>query len=310
MKEIAMRQAFGEGLIELAEKDDKVVVLDADVSSSTQTVHFGKKYPERFFNVGVAEANMVDVAAGLATTGLKPVVSAFAIFLTLKATDQIRNVICYNNLPVVLVGGYAGLSDSFDGASHQSITDLAIMRAFPNMTVVVPADANDLKNALFQALEMNSPVYIRGSRNPSPVFSTSLYEKFKIGEIRKLNDGSDITVVVNGIPTYMAIEAVKHVERSGIKADLLELSTLKSFNSSLLVESAKKTGCVLTIEEHNVIGGLYGTVSEVLSEKYPVKISSMGIQDTFTETGPYPELLEKYGLSTHLIEEQIVNILS
>ena len=188
-REIAMRNAFGEALLNLASDFPRMVVLDADVSSSTQTVHFGKKYPDRFFNIGVAEANMVDIAGGLASCGLHPVVSTFAIFLALKATDQIRNVLCYNNLPVTLVGGYAGLSDSFDGASHQSITDLAIMRAMPNMKVLVPADAVEMEQALRIAMEEEGPVYIRSSRNPTPV----LFENqaaMEIGKVRKIRNDS------------------------------------------------------------------------------------------------------------------------
>lgn len=239
MKNVAMRQGFGEALLELAELHKELVVLDADVSSSTQTVHFGKKYPNRFFNVGVAEANMVDIAGGMATVGLRPVVSAFAIFLALKATEQIRNIVCYNNLPVILVGGYAGLSDSFDGASHQAITDVAIMRAFPNMTVIIPGDANDIKIALEQALQIGGPVYIRGSRNPSPVFSKE-YDDFRIGKARKLSSGTDISVFVNGIPTSMAIEAVKLLNRKGVSIDLVEVSTIKPLDKETILESAKK----------------------------------------------------------------------
>ena len=202
--QVAMRAAFGEALLEMAPHHPKLVVLDADVSHSTQTVHFGKKYPGRFFNAGAAEANMVDMAGGMATCGLHPVASTFAIFMTLKATDQIRNNLCYNNLPVILVGGYAGLSDSFDGASHQSVIDLVIMRAMPNMKVMVPADAVEMKQALSIALKEPGPVYIRSSRNPSPVLFNNEPE-MELGKIRKIGEGKDITIAVCGIPTYMAI---------------------------------------------------------------------------------------------------------
>jgi transketolase len=305
MKNVAIRQGFGEALLELAEQHKELVVLDADVASSTQTIHFGKRYPERFFNVGVAEANMVDVAAGMATAGLRPVVSSFAIFLTLKAAEQIRNIVCYNNLPVILVGGYGGLSDSFDGASHQSITDIAVMRAFPNMTVVTPGDAIDTKKALEQALKINGPVYIRGSRNPSPVFSES-YDDFKIGKARRLFSGTDISVFVNGIPTPMAIDAVKSLTEKGVSVDLVEVSTVKPLDKATILESAKKTNKVLTIEEHNIIGGLGSAISELLSREYPVKMDFVGINDTFTETGPYDELLQKYGLSAEKIVQRIL----
>lgn len=187
-------------------------MLDADVSSSTRTGKFGAAFPERFFNVGVAESNMADVAAGLATAGYRPVISTFALFLALKATDQIRNVICYNNLPVVILGGYAGLSDSFDGASHQAITDLAVMRALPNMRVVVPADGEGLKAALADALEYNGPTYIRACRNPTPVIETAA--QFSVGRGRILRDGTDCTVVAAGVPVSMALEAAESLSRS------------------------------------------------------------------------------------------------
>jgi transketolase len=301
---IAMRAAFGEALLEHAEKYSDMVVLDADVSSSTQTVHFGKKYPDRFFNVGVAEANMVDIAGGMATCGLKPIASTFAIFMALKCTDQIRNNICYNNLPVILVGGYAGLSDSFDGASHQSITDIAIMRAMPNLKVIVPGDAVEMKQAIGIALKEKGPVYIRSSRNPSPVLFDGQPE-MEMGKIRKIREGKDITIAVCGIPTYMAMEAAEKLEKEGIGVDLLNVSTIKPLDEETLIRSAKKTGKVLTIEEHTIKGGLGGAVAEVLSKKCPVTIDNIGINDTFTGTGPYPELLEKYGISTQKIIEKI-----
>ncbi len=288
---IAGRDAFGQALLDLAVIHPEMVVLDADVSSSTKTLAFGKKYPARFFNVGVAEANMADIAGGMATCGLRPVVSTFALFLALKATDQIRNVTCYNNLPVIFAGGYAGLSDSYDGASHQSITDLAIFRAMPNMAVVVPGDPVEVKAALEQALQRNGPTYIRLGRNPSP----ALFEDappLKIGKIRKLRDGADITLVVCGIPTYMAIEAAELLAGLGVEADLLEVSTLKPIDHESLATSARKTGCVVSIEEHNVIGGLGSAVSEVLARHAPAKMDFIGVQDRFTESGDYLPLLQ------------------
>ena len=304
-EEVAMRSAFGETLVELADVYPEMVVLDADVSSSTQTVHFGMKYPDRFFNVGVAEAGMVDMAGGMATAGLRPVVSAFAIFLSLKATDQVRNVICYNNLPVILVGGYAGLSDSFDGASHQSISDLAIMRAMPNLKVMVPADSVEMKQSLQLALKEKGPVYIRSSRNPSPVLFEH-EEQMNPGRIRKIREGKDVTIAVCGIPTFMAIEASEQLAEAGISVDLLEVSTLKPLDRETLLKSVRKTGRILTVEEHNVIGGLGGAIAEVLGNHHPVPVKNIGIKDTFTETGPYDELLRKYGISTgHIVEEII-----
>jgi len=211
---VAMRDAFGEALLALAPDFPEMVVLDADVSTSTRTAAFGKRHPDRFFNVGVAEANMVDIAAGMATCGLRPVVNTFALFLTLKAADQVRNIVCYNKLPVILAGNYAGLSDSYDGASHQSILDLAIMRAMPNLTVVVPADGVELRQALTAALRRAGPVYLRICRNPTPVLFADA-PPLEIGKIRKLRDGKQITIAVCGIPTSMAIEAADHLRGGG-----------------------------------------------------------------------------------------------
>lgn len=299
-----MRQSFGEKLLKLAPQMPELVVLDADVSSSTQTIHFGKKYPERFFNVGVAEANMVDIAGGMATCGLRPVASAFAIFIALKATDQVRNNICYNNLPVVLVGGYAGLSDSFDGASHQSITDMSIMRAMPNMKVLAPADAPEFARLLEEALKLDGPTYFRICRNETPVVTTS-YPPVPFGKIQVLKEGSDITLAACGITVPMALEAAEQLAAKGISAEVLNVSCLKPLDGETLIQSASKTGRVITIEEHNVIGGLGSVVSECLMKSHPIKMEMIGIQDTFAETGPYDELLEKYGISVDNIIEEI-----
>jgi len=308
-KEIAMREAFGEALLELADKIPEMVVLDADVSTSTKTLAFGKAHPQRFFNVGVAEANMVDIAGGMATCGLRPVVSTFALFFALKSTDQIRNVVCYNSLPVVFAGGYAGLSDSFDGASHQSVSDLAIMRSIPKMVVVVPGDSTEVYQALEQALHRSGPTFIRLSRNPTPI----LFENeppLEIGKIRKMRDGSDITIGVCGVPTFIAIEAVEELQRQAISAELLEISTLKPVDAETLVVSASKTGRMITVEEHNVLGGLGGAVAEVLSRLCPVKMDFIGLEDTFAESGPYKVLLTKYGISKKTIVEKAKALLA
>jgi len=305
---VAMRAAFGEALMDHADTYTNLVVLDADVSHSTQTVHFGKKYPERFFNTGAAEANMVDIAGGMATCGLHPVASTFAVFMTLKATDQIRNNICYNNLPVILVGGYAGLSDSFDGASHQSIIDLAIMRAMPNMKVMVPADAVEMKQAIGIALKEKGPVYIRSSRNPSPVLFNNEPE-MELGKIRRISEGKDITIAVCGIPTYMAMEASDQLEKEGISVDLLNVSTIKPIDTDTLVRSVSKTGKILTVEEHTVKGGLGGAVAETLGNTNPVPMVNIGIEDVFTDTGPYLELLKKYGIATSSILQKSIALI-
>jgi len=298
---IAMRDAFGEALLALATEFPEMVVLDADVSTSTRTAAFGQRHAHRFFNVGVAEANMVDMAAGMATCGLRPVVNTFALFLTLKAADQVRNIVCYNNLPVVFAGSYAGLSDSYDGASHQSILDVALMRAMPNMAVVVPADSVELRQALELTLRRNGPTYLRLCRNPTPVLFAEA-EPFVLGKIRKLRDGADLTIAVCGVPTSMAIEASARLATSGIAVDLLEVSTIKPIDRAALAASARKTRRVLTVEEHTVCGGLGSAVAEVLAQHAPAAMQMIGIQDVFTESGDYAALLKKYGISTDHIE--------
>ena len=304
-----MRDAFGEALLALAAEVPEMVVLDADVSTSTRTAAFGQRHPGRFFNVGVAEANMVDIAAGLATCGLRPVVSTFALFLTLKAADQVRNIICYNKLPVVLAGNYAGLSDSYDGASHQAILDIAMMRAMPNLTVVVPADGVELRQALAAALRRDGPVYIRICRNPTPVLFADA-PPLEIGRIRKLRDGRDLTIAVCGVPTSMAIEAAGRLAGRGVSVDLLEVATIKPIDVQCLADSARKTGRVLTVEEHTVHGGLGGAVAEVVGRHAPALMRFVGIGDTFAESGPYDALLVKYGVSVERIESEAMQIMA
>ncbi|MBS1877508.1 MAG: 1-deoxy-D-xylulose-5-phosphate synthase [Acidobacteria bacterium] len=299
----AMRDAFGTALLELGATCPDLVVLDADVATSTRTSAFGKKYPERFFNVGVAEANMTDIAAGFATCGLRPVVSTFGLFLSLKCADQIRNIIAYNNLPVVLAGNYAGFSDSYDGASHQAILDISILRAMPNMAVIVPGDAVELRQALEFALKRNGPTYLRICRNPTPVLFDDA-PPFEFGRVRKLRDGSDLTIAVSGVPTFMAIEAARRLAARGVSVDLLEVSTLKPVDAQALVESASKTGRVLTVEEHTIVGGAGGAIAEAISSRCRAVIDRLGIEDCFGESGDYVLLLEKYGISSLNIERR------
>lgn len=298
-----MRDAFGQALVDLGPEMPELIVLDADVSSSTKTAAFAKAHPDRFFNVGVAEANMADIAAGMATCGLRPVISTFSLFLTLKCADQIRNTICYNNLPVVLAGNYGGLSDSYDGASHQAILDMAMMRALPNMVVVVPADAVEMGQALRAALRRDGPTFIRICRNETPVLFEDA-SPLVIGKIRKLRDGSDLTIGACGVTTSMAMEAAERLAGDGISVDLLEISTLKPMDVEALVQSAARTKRVLTVEEHNVYGGLGGAVAEVLAKHAPTRMDYVAIQDRFAESGDYAALMTKYGISVQAIVEK------
>lgn len=294
---IAMRDAFGKKLAELGATHPELVVLDADVSSSTKSALFGKAFPDRFFNVGVAEANMVDIAAGMATAGYHPVVNAFAIFLALKATDQIRNTVCYNNLPVIIAGAYGGLSDSFDGASHQSITDIAIMRALPNMQVIVPSDSAQAEKALEYALTQKGPVYIRLNRNAMP----DLPPSEAIGTICAV-EGTDVTIAANGITASFAMEAAALLAKEGITAEVLSVPMVKPFDPAPVVKSVAKTGKLLCTEEHVLAGGFFSAVSEVfMKQGISCKFDAVGIEDTFTESGPYEPLLAKYGISAENI---------
>ena len=302
---IAMRESFGKKLVELGKTNPRLVVLDADVSSSTKSILFGKAYPERFFNCGVAEANMVDVAAGLSTCGYHPVVNAFAIFIALKTGDQVRNVLCYNNLNVVLAGAYAGLSDSFDGASHQSITDIAIMRSFPNMQVIGPADARQAEQALEYALSQKGPVYIRLNRNPMPDLPENT--EFGNGKVVVLDKGSDVTIAANGITTTMAIEARKLLAKQDLQAEILSVPFVKPFDDDGLAESVTKTGKLVTVEEHSVVGGFSSACLEALARKrVSCTFESIGVRDCFTETGPYDSLLEVYGISAKNIVDTVL----
>ena len=301
---MTMRDAFGIKCAELGKTNSRMVVLDADVSSSSRSLHFAKEFPDRFFNCGVAEANMAGIAAGMSAAGLHPVINAFAIFLALKCTDQIRNDLCYNNLPVVLAGAYGGLSDSFDGASHQSITDIAIMRAMPNMEVIVPADNNQAELALEYALSKQNPVYIRLNRNEVPDLTES--GKFIPGEPIKLKNGTDVTIAANGITASMCLEAASLLLKDGINAEVLSMPFVKPCGGKGLAASVKKTGMLVTVEEHTVAGGFGSACLEELCKKgINFKYDAAGIQDCFTETGPYTELLTAYGLSGKAIARKV-----
>ena len=292
-----MRDAFGKRLAELGSGRKDLVVLDADVSSSTKSSHFAKAFPSRFFNVGVAEANMVDVAAGLATAGFRPVVNAFAIFLALKGTDQIRNVLAYNSLPVVLAGAYGGLSDSFDGASHQSLADIAIMRSLPGLEVLVPSDAAEARRALDFALGRDGPVYIRLSRNENPPLPIRPATE-SVGKIRTLRSGSDLTIAATGLCVSMALAAAEALAVAGVSAEVLDVASIKPLDLASLVASVAKTGRLVTAEEHNIVGGLGGACAEALAETgLNFRLARVGIQDRYTESGPYEALLAKYGVS-------------
>ncbi len=292
---IATREAYGAALAEFGEKYD-IVVLDADLASATKTGVFKKKFPERFFDCGIAESNMMSVAAGLASTGKIPFVSSFAMFAAGRAFEQVRNSIGYPHLNVKIGATHAGVSVGEDGATHQCNEDIALMRVIPGMVVINPADAVSSRAAVEAAILHNGPVYMRFGRLAVPyLYDESL--NFEIGKGIKLRDGKDVTIISTGLTVYMALEAAKLLENEGISAEVIDIHTIKPLDDDLIVASAKKTGAVITTEEHSVIGGLGGAVCELLGGRCPTPVLRVGVEDVFGKSGKGAELLGDYGLS-------------
>lgn len=293
----AIRDVYGETLAQLGRENPDVVALDADVGSSSKSIVFGKEFPARYFNVGVAEANMVAMAAGLATAGKIPFANTFAAFMVLRAADPVRSLVAYTGLNVKLAGTYAGLSDSYDGASHHAIADMAFMRALPNMTVVSVSDPVEAELATRAAAAFKGPVYLRLSRAEVPVVLDKATYRFEIGRGVALVEGSDLTIVATGYMLVKALEAAETLAARGVKARVVNMHTIKPIDKELLIACARDTGAIVTAEEHSVFGGLGGAVSEVLAKHCPVPLEFVGVEDTFTESGDYEKLLVKYGLS-------------
>lgn len=295
-KKIATREAYGNALAEFG-GDERIVVLDADLSKSTKTANFIKKYPERFFNCGIAEGDMLTVAAGLATTGKIPFASSFAMFAAGRAFEPIRNSIGYPHLNVKIGATHAGITVGEDGATHQCNEDLALMRVIPGMVVLNPADATEARAAVKAAIDYEGPVYLRFGRLSVPVIYDDDTYKFQIGKGDMISDGKDVTLVATGIMVAQAIEAAKILATDGISARVINIATIKPIDKDILVKAAKETGAIVTAEEHSVIGGLGSAVSEALCEEKPVPVLKVGIQDTFGKSGPAEELLKIYGLT-------------
>lgn len=295
-----MRLVFGETLIELAEEFPKMVVLDSDVSSSTQTKLFGMKYPDRFFNFGIAESNMISAAAGMAACGQIPVASTFAFLITLKAADPVHSLVAYNNLNVKLAGGYAGLSDFADGASHQSVMDLAIMRSMPNMTVLIPSDIETTIGATREMLKHNGPVYIRLSRDLAGSYHNG-NRNFEIGRANLLVNGKDLLIAVCGTLTGYALEASEQLNKRGISTSVIEFPTLKPFDIETLLKNSKEVKGIITVEEHSILGGLGSAVCECVCDQFPKPVKRVGIKDMFGQSGKYKQLLDEYMLTTPAI---------
>lgn len=293
---IAQREAYGAGLVELGKANPNVAVLDADVSNSTRTLYFAKEFPGRFFNFGIAEQNMMAAAAGMAKGGLIPFVNTFSFLATYRAADQLRTSIVYPKLNVKVAATYGGLSDSFDGPTHQSIADVAMVRAMPNLTVVVPADAVEVAKALPVLAELNGPVWLRLSRNPSPVIYNDDYQ-FTLGKATVLREGTDLTLIGCGTILGRVLEAADLLGHEGLNPRVISISTLKPLDEEAILSAARETGAIVTVEEHSILGGLGAAVSEVVADQYPCPVKRVGIPDTFADTGPYEELLDKFGLS-------------
>ena len=290
----AMRDDWGQKLAAAGAVHKNLVVLDADVSASTRSSYFAGAFPERFFNCGVAEGNMTGVAAGLAASGFHPVINTFAVFIALKCVDQLRHDFCYNKLPVIVGGGYGGLSDAYDGPSHQAIADIAILRALPNMEVIVPCDKTQIELALDYALTRQNPVYIRISRLEAPAVSGSA---FTSPAPVLLREGADVTVAVTGTPTGAVLAAADILLKDGIHTEVFSVPFVKPLDSAPLARSLTKTGRLVTVEEHSIVGGFGSACLEKLAlDGVPFKYTPIGIKDCFGDTGSYPELLAAYGL--------------
>lgn len=307
MEQEATRDGWGKALVELGRQNPDIVVLDADTSSSTRTSWFAKEFPDRFFNFGVAEANMIGYAAGLALSGKIPFVSSFAIFGTLRPYEQIRTSICWPKLNVKIVVTHAGISVGEDGASHQSIEDIGAMRLLPNMTVIVPADARETRKAVFASSKHRNPVYIRLSRAKFPLLPE---EEFEIGKGRLIKDGRDISIIACGIMVFEALKASEMLEKEGISVRVVNISTIKPIDKKLIIDCAKETKAIITAEEHSIIGGLGSAVCEVLSSERPTMVKRIGIKDVFGTSGKPEELLSYFKVDAKAIYEEALKAIS
>ena len=301
---IATRNAYGAALAQMGGDDPKIVALDADVSTCTMSCMFGEKYPDRFYNVGIAEADMVGIAAGMASCGLTPFVSAFAMFLAGRTFDQIRNSVCYPGLNVKIVGTHAGLTVGEDGATHQCLEDIGLMRSIPGMVVVHPADANETEAAVRAIASYKGPVYLRLGRKALENVTDFKGYSFELGKAVQMRDGKDVTIAATGIMVGVALQAAELLAAEGISARVLNFHTIKPMDRDAVIRAAKETGAIVTAEEHNVLCGLGSAVAEIVTETVPVHVLKIGTQDTFGKSGDSDALLELYGLTKEKIAEQ------
>ena len=306
--QVPTRDGYGYGLIELGEKDKNVVVLCADLTDSTRSKWFKDRFPERFIEIGVAEQNLVTVASGLAAVGKIPFVASYAMFCPGRCWEQLRTTICYNERNVKIAGAHAGISVGPDGATHQALEDIALMRVLPNMVVVVPCDVHEAKKATIAVGGISKPAYVRFTRDKTPVFTTEA-TPFRLGKAQIFRDGKDVAIIACGPLVYQALLAAKELEKDRIQATVINCHTIKPLDDETIVKVAKKTGAVVTVEEHQIIGGLGGAVAECLSENHPVPLKRIGINDRFGESGTPDELLKKFGLTGTEIAKSARDIL-
>ncbi|MEM3396554.1 MAG: transketolase family protein [Thermoplasmata archaeon] len=305
-KKESLRDAYGKTLVELGKERKEIVVLDADLSSSTKTALFGKAFPERFFNVGIAEQNLMSIAAGLAYSGKIPFVSTFAVFATGRAYDQVRQSICYPNLKVRIVATHAGLTVGGDGASHQMCEDLGLMRSMPNIAIFSPCDAPQTREIIKNVVDYPGPVYVRLVRQDLPTITEG--QDFRVGEAQVLLDGSDVTIIATGSMVSTALQASNELKNHGISARVINIHTIKPIDIKTIVKCARETKGIVTVEEHTVSTGLGAAVAEVVSEHYPTFVKRVGVPDTFGESGEPEPLLKKYGLSVESIVRKAKSI--
>lgn len=310
VKKVATRDSYGQTLVELGAENKDIVVMDADLAGATKTALFGAAYPDRFFDAGIAEANMVGIAAGLAACGKIPFISSFAMFATGRAYEQIRNSVGYPQLNVKICASHAGITVGEDGASHQCLEDIALMRSIPGMVVMCPADDVEARAAVRAAAEYVGPVYMRFGRSAVPVVFDKDTYKFEWGKGKLVKEGTDVTFVATGIMLNSAMEAAEMLEKEGVSAEIINIHTIKPIDEEIILKSAKKTGKIITMEEHSTINGLGSAVCDVICEKYPIRVKKLGIDDIYGESGSAAALMEKYRLDGKGIYEQVKEYLA
>lgn len=304
-----MKEGFGNALLKLGKENESIVCLGADITKSVGLQPFKDAFPNRFISLGIAEQNIAGVSAGLALSGKIPFFSTYAVFSAMRTTDQIRVSICYNNIPVKIGGAHAGISVGPDGATHQALEDIAVMRSLPNMTVLSPCDSNQTFQAVIASVnQVDGPCYIRYCREALPNF-TNTNDDFTVGKAQLLEDGDDLGIIATGSMVWQALQAHEELKKNGINSTVINMHTIKPIDKEIIIETAKKVKAIISIEEHQIFGGLGGAVAEVLSQNYPKKLKIMGMPDCFGESGKPDELLEKYGLNAKHIVKEAINLL-